>query len=135
MSDSFNDETNDPREEIYEVANSPANLARLAELAKARQAASGLIAPNSKFRTDIAEMRKLYNEKKYIEPARAVVPISTPAPCLPEFVNVQQAAKYLAVSVWAIRQLIVEGRITAKRIGKGFVMRRIDLDRVWQTAA
>ena len=65
------------------------------------------------------------------------VPVVTPVPSTPckDFMNLKEAAAYYGVSVWSIRGLIAKGFITAKRIGKYDVVRRVDLAAYWEKAA
>jgi excisionase family DNA binding protein len=52
----------------------------------------------------------------------------------PEYLNVEQAAVYLGSTVWTIRGLIETRKIQAKKIGRRFIVRRVDLDSCWQQA-
>ncbi len=52
----------------------------------------------------------------------------------PEYLDVRQAALYMAVTVWTIRGLLKTGKIRAKKIGKRFIIKRTDLDACWQQA-
>jgi excisionase family DNA binding protein len=56
------------------------------------------------------------------------------APRLPEYLNLRQAAQYLGVKLWTIRRLIAKRFLIAKRVGKYFIVRRVDLDAYWQNA-
>jgi excisionase family DNA binding protein len=52
-----------------------------------------------------------------------------------EYLNLKQAAEFFGVSIWTIRGLIESKRLVAKRIGKYFVVRRVDIDACWEKAA
>ena len=41
----------------------------------------------------------------------------------------KEAAEYVSCSVWAIQQLIRDGKLPYRKVGRRFVVDRIDLDR------
>jgi excisionase family DNA binding protein len=45
------------------------------------------------------------------------------------WLNVKEAAEYVSCSVWAIQQLIRDGKLPYRKVGRRFVVDRIDLDR------
>ena len=72
-------------------------------------------------------------KKKWIVPQS--LPNAVPVPVTPRaFMNLKQAADYLGVKLWTIRGLIAKGLLVPKRIGKYFVVRRVDLDAIWRDA-
>lgn len=72
-----------------------------------------------------------------MSPPVAVPTVTAIVPSVPckDFMNLKEAAAYFGVSVWSIRGLIAKGFITAKRIGKYDIVRRVDLAEYWQKAA
>ena len=50
-----------------------------------------------------------------------------------EFMNIKQASEYLGVTISAIRGLIRTKRVPAKRIGIRFIVRRVDLEKAWES--
>lgn len=74
-------------------------------------------------------------KKKYQQSAREQAVRESPASAsisiAPAFLSVEQAATYFAVTTWTIRRLISTGKLTAKQIGKRFIIRRADLDALW----
>jgi excisionase family DNA binding protein len=71
--------------------------------------------------------RKEHNPKPPVTPASDAYP--------KDFTNVREAAAYLSVSTSTIRELIQEGRLVPKRIGRYDIVRRSDLSGVWESAA
>jgi excisionase family DNA binding protein len=69
-------------------------------------------------------------KKKWTTPP-VVIPEAAPVPCK-DFMNLKEAATYLGVTLWTIRGLINKKLLVAKLIGKYFVVRRVDLDAVWE---
>jgi excisionase family DNA binding protein len=67
-------------------------------------------------------------KKKWSQVAAA--PAAAVAP--PEYMNLKRASEYLGVGVWTIRRLIDRKLLTAKRVGKYFIVRRFDIDDFWQ---
>ena len=70
-------------------------------------------------------------KKKYLTPEIA------PAPAIsitPAYLSVEhEAGKYLGVTEWTVRRLIKLGKLPAKKIGRRLIVKRADLDRVWET--
>ena len=56
------------------------------------------------------------------------IPVKTTAEFPARLLTVQQAAAYLAASVWAIRRLLMRGEIPTIRVGKRYNVAREDLD-------
>jgi excisionase family DNA binding protein len=74
-------------------------------------------------------------KKKWMQP---VVEAAVPVPSIsitPAFLNVEQAAGYFGVTTWTIRRLISTGKLVAKQIGKRFIVKRSDLDVLWENEA
>jgi len=49
-------------------------------------------------------------------------------PVEPSLLTIQQAARYLAASEWAVRRLIYAGKLSYVKVGKRFNLRRAELD-------
>jgi excisionase family DNA binding protein len=77
-------------------------------------------------------------KQKYVDQERQALVMPKPAAIAPgvspEYLNVEQAAVYLGSTVWTIRGLIETRKIQAKKIGRRFIVRRVDLDSCWQQA-
>jgi len=75
-------------------------------------------------------------KKKYMQPAVQAVPTPTSVPFTPAFLSVEhEAGAYLGVTEWTIRRLIKSGKLTAKKIGRRLIVKRADLDALWEDAA
>ena len=48
----------------------------------------------------------------------------------PRLLNLQDAAKYLSAHVWALRQMVRKRQIPHVRIGRTYLIDRLDLDRL-----
>jgi excisionase family DNA binding protein len=48
----------------------------------------------------------------------------------PRLLNLQDAARYLSAHVWAVRQMVRKRQIPYVRIGRGYLIDRLDLDRL-----
>jgi len=76
-------------------------------------------------------------KKKWIQPT----PITEKLPAVPEknitpaCLNIQQAALYLGVTTWTIRRLIDNKELSCAKIGKRFIVKREDLDNIWEKKA
>ena len=74
-------------------------------------------------------------KKKWIQPT----PITEKLPAVheenitPAFLNIQQAALYLGVTTWTIRRLIDNKELSCAKIGNRFIVKREDLDMVWES--
>jgi len=60
-----------------------------------------------------------------------VVPVSI----TPAFLNVKQASDYFGVTTWTIRRLISTGKLRSKLFGKRLLMKRADIDALWENEA
>lgn len=68
-------------------------------------------------------------------PAVSAVPIAEPATAVvAPYVNLRNASRYSGLSRWALYDLIHSGRLPARRLGPGFIIRTADLDQLWQNA-
>jgi excisionase family DNA binding protein len=76
-------------------------------------------------------------KKKWIQPT----PITEKLTAVPEtnitptFLNIEQASAYLGVTTWTIRRLIENKELACAKIGKRFIVKREDLDMVWEKKA
>ncbi len=52
----------------------------------------------------------------------------------PAFLNIEQAAQYFGVTTWTIRRLISSKELAAKQFGKRFIIKRSDIDALWDKA-
>jgi excisionase family DNA binding protein len=79
-------------------------------------------------------MPRLKNKwlEKEKEPVVAV-PVPVVAPIAPQYLNIEQASAYLCVSTWTIRRLIDNEELSCAKIGKRFIVKREDLDMVWES--
>jgi excisionase family DNA binding protein len=62
------------------------------------------------------------------EPAVAVDPVLQP---WPQFMDYSTAGRYTCSSYWTIRNLVKDGKLTAKRMGRRYIVSRADLDAFW----
>ena len=73
-------------------------------------------------------------KKKWMQPA--VMPTAPVGPVVDQkYFNLQQAAVYMGVTVWTVRNFISTGKLVAKRMGKRFTVRREDIDSLWENQA
>ena len=69
-----------------------------------------------------------------MQPAVKAVPTATPAPIMPAFLSVEhEAGAYLGVTEWTIRRLIKTGKLVAKKVGRRLIVKRADLDALWES--
>jgi excisionase family DNA binding protein len=59
-------------------------------------------------------------------------PVVPPVSVTPAFLGVEQAAVYLSVTTWTVRRLI-KTRLAAKKIGRRLIVKRADLDLLWES--
>jgi excisionase family DNA binding protein len=72
-------------------------------------------------------------KKKYTQPPE-IVPVIAPVSVIPIFLSVEhEAGKYLGVTEWTIRRLIKTKKLVAKRIGRRLIVKRADLDALWES--
>jgi|HubBroStandDraft_6_1064221.scaffolds.fasta_scaffold345137_2 excisionase family DNA binding protein len=70
-------------------------------------------------------------KKKYTQPAE-IVPIIASVSVAPVFLSVEhEAGNYLGVTEWTIRRLIKTKNLVAKKIGRRLIVKRADLDALW----
>ena len=81
-------------------------------------------------------MPRLKNKwlEKEKEPVVAV-PVPVVAPITPQYLNIEQASAYLSVTTWTIRRLIDNKELSCAKIGKRFIVKREDLDNIWEKKA
>ena len=81
-------------------------------------------------------MPRLKNKwlKKEKEPI-AAIPVSVVAPITPQYLSIEQASAYLGVTTWTIRRLIDNKELSCAKIGKRFIVKREDLDNIWERKA
>jgi excisionase family DNA binding protein len=65
----------------------------------------------------------------------AAIPVSLVAPITPQSLNIEQASVYLSVTTWTIRRLIDNKELSCAKIGKRFIVKREDLDNIWEKKA
>jgi excisionase family DNA binding protein len=72
-------------------------------------------------------------KKKYMQSIAKAVPTPTSAPVTPAFLSVEhEAGAYLGVTEWTVRRLIKTGKLIAKKIGRRLIVKRTDLDDLWE---
>jgi excisionase family DNA binding protein len=72
-------------------------------------------------------------KKKWRTPAPVAPALAPSISITPAFLSVEhEAGKYLGVSEWTIRRLIKLGKLPAKKIGRRLIVKRSDLDAVWE---
>ncbi len=71
------------------------------------------------------------------EESVAAIPLPVPvvAPITPQYLNIEQASAYLSVTTWTIRRLIDNKELSCAKIGKRFIVKREDLDNIWEKKA
>ena len=77
-------------------------------------------------------------KKKWLEKEKqlvATIPVSVVAPITPQYLNIEQASAYLSVTTWTIRRLIDNKELSCAKIGKRFIVKREDLDNIWEKKA
>jgi len=76
-------------------------------------------------------------KEKWIQPT----PITEKFPAVPEknitpaFLNIQQAALYFGATTWTIRRWIDNKELACAKIGKRFIVKREDIDNIWEKKA
>jgi excisionase family DNA binding protein len=65
----------------------------------------------------------------------AAIPVPVIAPITPQYLNIEQASAYLSVTTWTIRRLIDNKELSCAKIGKRFIVKREDLDSIWEKKA
>ena len=65
----------------------------------------------------------------------ATIPVSVVAPITPQYLNIEQASAYLSVTTWTIRRLIDNKELSCAKIGKRFIVKREELDKIWERKA
>jgi excisionase family DNA binding protein len=74
-------------------------------------------------------------KRKYMQPAplaEAPTP-AVPVSITPAFLNVKQASDYFGVTTWSVRRLISTGKLRSKLFGKRLLIKRVDLDSLWES--
>ncbi len=77
-------------------------------------------------------------KKKWLEKEKqlvATIPVSVVAPITPQYLNIEQASAYLSVTTWTIRRLIDNKELSCAKIGKRFIVKREELDKIWERKA
>jgi excisionase family DNA binding protein len=73
-------------------------------------------------------------KKKWTQSANIVLPPPIPVFVPPAFLSVEhEAGMYLGVTEWTIRRLIKTGKLAAKKIGRRLIVKRADLDALWES--
>ena len=78
-------------------------------------------------------LKKKWMEKQN-EPV-AAIPAPILAPITPSYLNIEQASVYLSVTTWTIRRLIDNKELSCAKIGKRFIVKREELDKIWERKA
>jgi len=73
-------------------------------------------------------------KKKWLQ-AAVEIPAPTPISITPSFLNIEQAATYFGVTTWAVRRLISAGKLRSKLFGKRLLIKRTDIDALWESEA
>jgi len=77
-------------------------------------------------------------KKKWMEKQNesvTAIPAPVVAPITPQYLNIEQASAYLSVTTWTIRRLIDNKELSCAKIGKRFIVKREDLDNIWEKKA
>jgi len=76
-------------------------------------------------------------KKKWIQPTSITekLPAVSETKIVPAFLNIEQAALYFGVTTWTIRRLIDNKELACAKIGKRFIVKREDLDNIWEKKA
>ena len=77
-------------------------------------------------------------KKKWMEKQNepvAAIPTPILAPITPQYLNIEQASAYLSVTTWTIRRLIDNNELSCAKIGKRFIVKKEDLDNIWEKKA
>jgi excisionase family DNA binding protein len=56
-------------------------------------------------------------------------------PITPQYLNIEQASAYLSITTWTIRRLIDNKELSCAKIGKRFIVKREERDKVWEKKA
>ena len=64
--------------------------------------------------------------------AKAPTP-AVPVSITPAFLNIEQAAAYFGSTSWSIRRLIKTGKLRSKLFGKRLLIKRADVDALWES--
>ena len=71
-------------------------------------------------------------EKEKESVAAIPLPVPVVAPITAQYLNIEQASAYLSVTTWTIRRLIDNKELSCAKIGKRFIIKREDLDNIWE---
>jgi excisionase family DNA binding protein len=85
---------------------------------------------------DFCPMPRFKNKwlEKEKEPI-AAIPVPFVAAITPQYLNIEQASAYLGVTTWTIRRLIENKELACAKIGKRFIVKREELDKIWERKA
>lgn len=73
-------------------------------------------------------------KKKYTQYPQIVRTPAIPVSVIPTFLSVEhEAGAYLGVTEWTIRRLIKTKKLVAKKIGRRLIVKRADLDTLWES--
>ena len=76
--------------------------------------------------------KKKYMEK-YMQPSQPVVALPAPAPePWPAYMDYHTAAKYVSETYWTIRNLVKDGKLIAKKLGRRHTVSREQLEELWR---
>jgi excisionase family DNA binding protein len=76
-------------------------------------------------------------KNKWLEKEKVPAPAMSAASVIreiiaPRYLNVQQAATYVGVTVWTMRGLITSGELKAAKLGKRFTVDKSQIDELWR---
>jgi len=75
-------------------------------------------------------------KKKWLQPALTEkLTVVHETKITPAFLNIEQAAQYFGVTTWTIRRLITTGKLLSKLFGKRLLIKRTDIDALWESDA
>lgn len=73
-------------------------------------------------------------KKKWMQPVVKTAPTpAVPVSIVPGFLNVKQASDYFGVTTWSVRRLISTGKLRSKLFGKRLLIKRADIDALWES--
>jgi len=75
-------------------------------------------------------------KKKWMQPVVKTAPTpAVPVSVTPAFLNLKQASDYFGITTWSIRRLIKTGKLRSKLFGKRLLVKRADIDSLWESEA
>ncbi|HEV3419535.1 MAG TPA: excisionase family DNA-binding protein [Candidatus Acidoferrum sp.] len=62
----------------------------------------------------------------------AAMPAPVAVTVWPEYMDYHTAAKYISETYWTVRNLVKDGKLTAKKLGRRYTVSRAELDALWK---